>query len=59
MKPNDYPELPLEPQEKPFPRCPWCGEECDTIYVSCAGQVVGCGACIDAKDAWENRYLVD
>ena len=29
------PERPLEPpEEKPAPRCPYCGEECETLYVS-------------------------
>jgi len=35
------------------PKCPVCGESCDTIYRNAEGDVVGCDNCITAYDAWE------
>lgn len=35
------------------PRCPVCGESCDTIYRNAEGDVVGCNECLTAFDAWE------
>lgn len=35
------------------PRCPCCGEETDTLYRNPEGDVVGCGECLTAYDAWE------
>lgn len=60
MEPKNYPEPPVEPEDDVnFPRCPWCGEDCDTIYVDRFGRVVGCGGCIETKDAWANRHLTE
>lgn len=54
------PERPLEPPEPmPQPCCPWCGEECETLYRVLSGAVVGCEKCVDALDAWERRDLAD
>ena len=39
-----------------LPLCPVCGEECDTVYKSYDGEVVGCESCIDvasSTDWWE------
>lgn len=56
----DIPERPLEPPEpEENPRCPCCGEECETLYRAFSGAVVGCEKCVDALDAWENRHLAD
>lgn len=41
-----------EPEDRPDPVCPICGEHCVTIYKAGA-EVVGCECCIDAVDAWE------
>ena len=35
------------------PRCPCCGEECETLYRNPEGDVVGCENCLTAYDAWE------
>ena len=35
------------------PTCPVCGEECDTLYYSKDGDVVGCNECLTAYDAWD------
>ena len=52
------PERSLEPpEEKPAPRCPWCGEECETLYRDRFGVVFGCENCVDTLDAYENRHL--
>lgn len=34
-----------------YPRyfCDICGEECDTVYVSKSGEILGCDNCIDSK----------
>lgn len=54
------PERPLEPPEpEENPRCPCCGEECETLYRALSWAVVGCEKCVDALDAWENRHLAD
>lgn len=56
----DIPERPLEPPEpEENPRCPCCGEECETLYRVLSGAVVGCEKCVDALDAWERRDLAD
>ena len=54
------PEWPLEPPEpEENPRCPCCGEECETLYRDRAGFIVGCENCMETLDAWEHRYLAD
>lgn len=51
---RDIPERPLEPPpEPPFPRCPVCGDETDTLYKDKYGDIVGCDNCVTTKDAWE------
>lgn len=53
----DIPERPLDPPEpEAEPRCPLCGEECETLYLM-SGSVVGCDKCVDTLDAWEYRHL--
>lgn len=34
------------------PKCPCCGQECETIYKA-DGEIVGCDSCLIAYDAWE------
>ena len=52
------PERSLEPpEEKPAPRCPYCGEECETLYRDRFGVVFGCENCVETLDAYENRHL--
>ena len=34
------------------PRCPICGEECETIYQNHLGNYVGCDVCTEIRDAW-------
>ena len=36
-----------------WPRCPECGQECETIYQLLDGTVCGCDNCVEAVDAWE------
>lgn len=41
------------PVEVRWPRCPICGQECETIYQNAQGETVGCDNCVEALDAWE------
>lgn len=43
----------LEPVDYDVPRCPICGQECETIYLDKDGAVVGCDDCMKKLDAWE------
>ena len=36
-----------------WPRCPVCGEECDTFYRDREGEIFGCENCVQTLDAWE------
>lgn len=40
-------------KEPTYPRCPVCGEECDTIYKNADLDIVGCDNCVATVDAWE------
>lgn len=40
-------------KESKLPRCPVCGEVCETIYWSKFGEVVGCDECIVLQEAWD------
>ena len=41
----------LEPPEPDAPpRCPVCGEECETFYI-CDDEVIGCDRCVATADA--------
>ena len=40
-------------EELKEPRCPICGEDCDTFYRSAEGEIIGCNECVTALDAWE------
>lgn len=41
----------LEPPDPDAPpRCPICGEECETFYI-CDDEVIGCDRCTEAVDA--------
>lgn len=48
-----YPEPPIDPPDYDVPECPVCGAECDTIYTSMNGEVLGCNECINSKDAYD------
>lgn len=43
-----YPDV-----EPKWPRCPICCKECETIYWSKSGEVVGCDECLEKQDAWD------
>lgn len=40
-------------KEPRIPACPFCGEECETIYKDRFGRYVGCDQCVEQKDAWD------
>lgn len=40
-------------KEPAYPRCPVCGEECETIYKDRERDIVGCDNCLNSVDAWE------
>ncbi len=40
------------PKKVTWPRCPICGDECETVY-KVAGYVVGCDNCTETQSAWE------
>ena len=42
-----------------YPRCPVCGEECETIYKDRFGRCVGCDVCMETKDAWDYAPCFD
>ncbi|MDK2906018.1 MAG: hypothetical protein PWR12_2096 [Eubacteriaceae bacterium] len=42
-----------DPPEDKQPECPVCGYECEKIYYSLHGDLIGCENCIDYVDAWE------
>ena len=35
------------------PRCPVCGQECETVYKTKDYEIVGCDLCLRPVDAWE------
>lgn len=41
------------PSETNWPRCPVCGEECETIYYGKWMDIVGCDMCLETRNAWE------
>lgn len=49
---HDYPG---PPPEDPMPVCPFCGEECETVYLDVNHNVIGCNNCIQEKNAYEWR----
>lgn len=46
-----YGPEPLEPEQ--MPKCPVCGDECETVYKNCDGEVIACDGCIVSQDALE------
>lgn len=42
-----------DPPEPEYPECPVCGSECEDIYYSTDGDIVGCDDCIKKVDANE------
>lgn len=40
-------------KEPTYPRCPICGEDCETMYKDRYGAYIGCDVCVETKDAWE------
>jgi len=50
---NDYPD---PPQEGPFPICPVCGAETDTLYMDRHGDIFGCDECVKTVDAWDYMW---
>lgn len=49
MEQTGYPDG----KEPIYPRCPVCGEECETVYRNIYLDIVGCDVCLESKDAWE------
>ena len=44
-------EPPVEPPDPDAPpRCPVCGEECETFYI-CDDEIIGCDRCTETVDA--------
>lgn len=48
----NIPEPRLDPPEYEVPKCPVCGEECETIYKDIRGDVVGCDCCVESIESW-------
>ena len=40
-------------KEPDYPHCPFCGEECETMYINRYGSYVGCDVCVEASNAWD------
>ena len=49
----DYPE----PPDQDMPRCPECGEECETIYRGRDGQILGCENCVEELNAYDWKEM--
>lgn len=47
------------PESEENPRCPCCGEECETLYRDRMGAVFGCEKCVETLDALDYRHLTD
>lgn len=47
------------PRDTEFPRCPVCGNECDTVYRDIYGDVFACDECVTSKSAWEVEECFD
>lgn len=48
----------IDPHYYSSPKCPVCGEECETIYVSKSnGEALGCNWCIEEVDSlvWDDE----
>lgn len=48
---------PYPPRERSHPRCPVCGEDCETIYfipVKFGTQIIGCDMCYN-PDEWKDE----
>jgi hypothetical protein len=41
------------PTQSRWPRCPVCGDTCETLYKDQYGEVFGCDQCVETVDAWE------
>lgn len=39
--------------EPTVPHCPICGSECEQIYYTRGGDIVGCDQCLYKSDAWD------
>lgn len=39
-------------KEPCFPRCPVCGNACETIYKTNGYEIIGCDLCLRPVDAW-------
>lgn len=37
------------------PKCPVCGEVCETVYKDVYGEILGCDQCLTARDAWDEE----
>lgn len=43
-------------KEPRSPRCPVCGEECETLFTSdLDGSIAGCDVCLTEHDAWKRE----
>lgn len=49
---------PFPPDERRYPRCPVCGDECTTIYKQ-GNEILGCDNCITQDDAWEEPACME
>lgn len=49
----ENPMVLADPEPERYPECPLCDEECQTIYRSCDGDILGCEHCVSSVDAWE------
>lgn len=51
-----YGTLHPEEDEDEYPVCPLCGEECDTMYTTACGDVLGCDCCVKAEEPDRRFY---
>ena len=42
-------------KEPTYPRCPICGEECETLYKDRSGEVFACDNCVSTQNAWDSE----
>jgi formylmethanofuran dehydrogenase subunit B len=51
----DIPDRPLDPPDDGEIEiiCPLCDSECETIYESSEGEILGCENCVSRKDSFD------
>lgn len=49
----ENPMVLADPEPERYPECPLCENECEKIYLSDEGEVLGCEHCVSENDSRE------